>query len=213
MPLARGADSVMALEIVGLHFFCDSVETHPLKGVFDPSFIRDYAKAHADIAQAVRLRPDYREAIEVLQKTENKLAETKKPEPVVAAEPVVTPEPVTAVEPVKPTPVSAPEAPKHVPEQLDLQGRTLTQDGKYPEAILALTEAIRLKPDFSRAYNARGFAYLRMKDFEHALADFDQAIKLDPRYENAIQNRTVAIRAMEHAFENRQAAKSRNTKH
>ncbi len=67
-----------------------------------------------------------------------------------------------------------------------------------------MTESIRLKPDFSRAYNARGFAYLRQRDYQHALADFDQAIKLDPKYENAIQNRTATIRALE--------AKSKNNK-
>jgi alkanesulfonate monooxygenase len=36
----------MPCEIVGLHFFADSSEVHPLKGVFDPAFIRDYAIAH-----------------------------------------------------------------------------------------------------------------------------------------------------------------------
>jgi alkanesulfonate monooxygenase len=36
----------MAFEVVGLHFFADSSEPHPLRGVFDPQFIRDYAIAH-----------------------------------------------------------------------------------------------------------------------------------------------------------------------
>ena len=61
----------------------------------------------------------------------------------------------------------------------------------------APAEAIRQKPDFSRAYNARGFAYLRQRDYQHALADFDEAIKLDPKYENAIQNRTATLHAMQ----------------
>ncbi|MET0365604.1 MAG: LLM class flavin-dependent oxidoreductase [Sphingobium sp.] len=38
----------MPCEIVGLHFFADSSELHPLKGVFDPAFIRDYAVAHEE---------------------------------------------------------------------------------------------------------------------------------------------------------------------
>lgn len=38
----------MPCEIVGLHFFADSSELHPLKGVFDPGFIRDYAVAHEE---------------------------------------------------------------------------------------------------------------------------------------------------------------------
>jgi Tfp pilus assembly protein PilF len=61
----------------------------------------------------------------------------------------------------------------------------------------------------ARAYNARGFAYLRQRDYQHAIADFDQAIKLDPKYENATQNKAAAIRAMEHSFEDRPA----KTKH
>ncbi|MEC3911455.1 LLM class flavin-dependent oxidoreductase [Sphingobium sp. CR2-8] len=38
----------MPCEIVGLHFFANSSEVHPLKGVFDPAFIRDYAIAHEE---------------------------------------------------------------------------------------------------------------------------------------------------------------------
>ncbi len=38
----------MPCEIVGLHFFANSSELHPLKGVFDPGFIRDYAVAHEE---------------------------------------------------------------------------------------------------------------------------------------------------------------------
>lgn len=38
----------MPCEIVGLHFFADSSELRPVKGVFDPAFIRDYAIAHEE---------------------------------------------------------------------------------------------------------------------------------------------------------------------
>ena len=38
----------MPIEIVGLHFFADSSEAHPLRGEFDPKFIRDYAVAHEE---------------------------------------------------------------------------------------------------------------------------------------------------------------------
>lgn len=36
----------MTFEVVGLHFFADSSEAHPLRGVYDPQFIREYAIAH-----------------------------------------------------------------------------------------------------------------------------------------------------------------------
>ncbi len=36
----------MPCEIVGLHFHADSSELHPLRGVYDPGFVRDCAIAH-----------------------------------------------------------------------------------------------------------------------------------------------------------------------
>lgn len=38
----------MPCEIVGLHFFADSSELHPLHNVFDAAFVRDYAIAHEE---------------------------------------------------------------------------------------------------------------------------------------------------------------------
>lgn len=38
----------MPVEIVGLHFHADSSEVHPLRGIYDPDFIRAYARAHED---------------------------------------------------------------------------------------------------------------------------------------------------------------------
>ena len=78
----------------------------------------------------------------------------------------------------------------------DLRGRALTTSGNYAEAIAELTEAIRLQPDFARAYNARGYVYLLKRDFQHALPDFDEAIRLDPNYPNAIQNRALAVKGL-----------------
>ena len=63
------------------------------------------------------------------------------------------------------------------------------------EAVVELNEAIRLKPDSPHAYNARGYAYLRLKEYKRAITDFDQAIRLDPLYGNAYHNRGVARRA------------------
>ena len=61
-------------------------------------------------------------------------------------------------------------------------------------AIVELNEAIRLKPDLARAYNARAYAYLRLRDYKNALADCDQALRIDPKYVNAYINRAAVRR-------------------
>lgn len=42
---------------------------------------------------------------------------------------------------------------------------------------------------FVRAYNNRGVAYRKKGERERALADFEQAIRLDPRFDDAVTNR------------------------
>jgi tetratricopeptide (TPR) repeat protein len=75
------------------------------------------------------------------------------------------------------------------------RGRELIQQGKYREAVEELTEALSSRPDFALALNARGFAYVLLKDWPHATEDLDAAIRLDPRYANAYHNRAVARKA------------------
>ena len=67
-------------------------------------------------------------------------------------------------------------------------GRQLTQEQKYREAIAELSEAVRQKPDLATAFNARGYLYLRLHDTARAAADFNEALRLDPQYQNARQN-------------------------
>jgi tetratricopeptide (TPR) repeat protein len=44
-------------------------------------------------------------------------------------------------------------------------------------------------------YNARGFAYYLEHDYQRALVDLDEAIRLNPQYLNAYQNRSRSRKA------------------
>ena len=61
-------------------------------------------------------------------------------------------------------------------------------------AIAAYDEAIRLKPDYAKAYNNRGVAKDDFGRYEDAIADYDEAIRLNPDYAEAYSNRGNAKR-------------------
>ena len=49
-----------------------------------------------------------------------------------------------------------------------------------------------MKSSSATAYNARGYAWLRLRQFAKASEDFSAAIRLNPKYANAYRNRAVA---------------------
>jgi len=61
-------------------------------------------------------------------------------------------------------------------------------------SVEAYTRAIALKPDFARAYVGRGWAYLEMRDEQHANADFQTALRLDPSLKGVIEQEAAGIR-------------------
>jgi tetratricopeptide (TPR) repeat protein len=81
-------------------------------------------------------------------------------------------------------------------QQHNILGRQLTQSGQYREAIVELTEALRIAPNFALAFNARAFAFVMLHDWGRAIEDLDQAILLNPSYQNAYQIRAIARRAV-----------------
>ena len=61
--------------------------------------------------------------------------------------------------------------------------------GLYQSAIADYDTAIRLKPDYAKAYNNRGLAKDNLGQHFAAIADYDTAIRLKPDYASAYNNR------------------------
>ena len=75
----------------------------------------------------------------------------------------------------------------------------------YNQAIEHYTEALKLKPDLSIAYNNRGAVYENKGDFDQAIADYNTAIRMDPTDASSYNNRGNAYRdtgEIERALEN-----------
>jgi tetratricopeptide (TPR) repeat protein len=70
-----------------------------------------------------------------------------------------------------------------------LQGLDNNRKKDYPGAVKAYTEAIKLNPKYTAAYNGRGLMYNYQKKYKEALADYNQALKLDPKFAKAYNNR------------------------
>jgi tetratricopeptide (TPR) repeat protein len=79
-------------------------------------------------------------------------------------------------------------------EQYWQQGNQAMLDVRYDDAIASYTMAIRLRPDFARAYGNRGAAYLMKGLYDNAIADLNKAIDLDPTNDTPYENRGHAYR-------------------
>lgn len=104
--------------------------------------------------------------------------------------------PATALAQNKPQPPAFHNAaPSKLAEANSLyrEGRQYADQQRFADAIPLFDQAIQANPRYAQAYNSRCYAYLRLKDYDKAVADCSQAIQFDPSYANAYQNRGVAL--------------------
>jgi tetratricopeptide (TPR) repeat protein len=66
------------------------------------------------------------------------------------------------------------------PDPVMLEGDNAYYAGNYDAAIAKYTEVIEQNPKHARAYTDRALAYKEKKDFKRALADFNEALRLQP---------------------------------
>lgn len=67
------------------------------------------------------------------------------------------------------------------------------ETGDYDKAIYYYTKAIESDSTNPLIYNNRGYSYFHKKDYENALADYNQALLLSPKFKIAQDNRKVLI--------------------
>jgi tetratricopeptide (TPR) repeat protein len=74
------------------------------------------------------------------------------------------------------------------PDSLAERGLALARTGELDAAIAALTEAVRLRPDFARAHHNLGIAMAERGRLEEAVRSLQAALDLDPAYVDAHYN-------------------------
>lgn len=67
------------------------------------------------------------------------------------------------------------------------QARKKGYQGEYRKAVEILTAAISKYPDDARLYRHRGHRYLTLRQFDHAIADFEKAVTLIEGTEDIIE--------------------------
>jgi superkiller protein 3 len=65
--------------------------------------------------------------------------------------------------------------------------------GKFPEAVTELREAIRLEPGSARAYSGLGLVLRAQRSFQESIAAYQEAIRLDPDLIDAHNGLAVAL--------------------
>ncbi len=71
----------------------------------------------------------------------------------------------------------------------NLMGLTLTNLGRYQDALKSFMEVKRLNPNYAKAYANLAGAYIKLGNFDKAIENYNEAEKLDPTYPALYNNR------------------------
>ena len=75
------------------------------------------------------------------------------------------------------------------------------RSGDLRSAIVSYDEAIRLYPDYSKAYFNRGMAYYKLNEIDKAIADFSEAVTIKQDYIDAYYQRGIAYYYSQRQYE------------
>ena len=64
-------------------------------------------------------------------------------------------------------------------------GYSLSDSGRYQEAVGDFKQAIALRPDYAEAYNMLGFCTRKLGNVDEAFTYYDKALKLKPNFPEA----------------------------
>ena len=74
------------------------------------------------------------------------------------------------------------------------RGKAAFARGDYALAIVALGDAIQSDAEFVAAYHARAFVYAAKGDYGKAIADYTEAIRLNPNSAESVQGPRQRLR-------------------
>lgn len=67
-------------------------------------------------------------------------------------------------------------------EELKNKGNDCVKDGKYIEAVLHYTQAIKMDPNNYVLYSNRSFAFLKLDQHYLSLQDANETVRLQPQW-------------------------------